>query len=122
MTMFNVGGSGSGDSGYSAGAAARANSAANRAADAAKHLEDKVEKLTLVCMAMWSLVQEKTQLTEQDLLERVKLLDQMDGVDDGKATKSVGKCDKCGRTMNARHKHCLYCGYTRPITSAFDLL
>lgn len=94
------------------------------AADASdlRYLEDRVDRLSLICMAMWSLLQDKTRLTEQDLMERVKLLDLMDGKEDGKASRTVSQCTKCDRPMNPRHKKCIYCGHGKLIQSAFDAL
>ncbi|MGB0768101.1 MAG: hypothetical protein ACPGYV_10360, partial [Phycisphaeraceae bacterium] len=47
------------------------------AADASdlRYLEERVDRLSLICMAMWSLMQDKASLTEEDLIERVKLID-----------------------------------------------
>lgn len=83
-------------------------------------LEDRVERLTLVCIAMWSLLQDKTNLTEEDLNARVKMLDLMDGQADGKASRTVQRCDACDRPMSMRHRKCLYCGHEKLHTSAFD--
>ena len=85
-----------------------------------KELEDRIDRLSLVCMAMWSLMQDKTDLTEADLLERVRMIDMMDGVEDGKATRTISKCQSCGRTMSQRHKKCLYCGAEKLASCAFD--
>lgn len=101
---------------------AAAQSAANRASQNVAQLEDRVDRLSLVCMAMWSLLRDKTQLTEQDLLERVKLIDLLDGVEDGKATQTVSQCVKCNRPMHPRHKKCIYCGNEKLIQSVFDKL
>ncbi|MEM6756142.1 MAG: hypothetical protein AAF586_03175 [Planctomycetota bacterium] len=103
-----------------AGAASRAESAARRGEQSSRHVEDRLERLTLVCMAMWSLLQDKTNLTEADLLERVKLIDNIDGTPDGKATRGVRSCPKCHRTMSPRHRKCLYCGTEETHSSAFD--
>lgn len=99
-------------------------SAPSGAADASdlRYLEDRVNRLSLICMAMWSLLQDKTMLTEEDLMERVKMLDLMDGKEDGKATKTVSQCSRCDRPMNPRHKKCIYCGHGKLISSAFDAL
>jgi hypothetical protein len=105
-----------------AGDAARASSAAGSAKRDVAHLEDRLERLSLVCMAMWSLLQDKTKLTEDDLLQRVKLIDLMDGVQDGKATRGVQKCHACNRVMSARHRKCLYCGADKLAQSAFDAI
>ena len=83
-------------------------------------LEDRLERLSLVCMAMWSLIQDKTDLKEEDLLARVNTIDLMDGQADGKAQVHVVKCVKCQRTMNRRHLKCLYCGANKAAGSAFD--
>lgn len=87
-----------------------------------KHLEDRLDRLSLVCMAMWSLIRDKTNLTEQDLLDRVRLIDLLDGQEDGKATRTVSKCTACGRPMHPRHKKCIYCGDAKLVESAFDAL
>lgn len=109
-------------SGLSASEAARASSAAGAATRDVTHLEDRVERLSLVCMAMWSLIQDKTQLTEEDLLERVKMIDLMDGQEDGKASRSIQKCRACNRVMSPRHRKCLYCGEKKLAQSAFDAI
>jgi rRNA maturation endonuclease Nob1 len=70
---------------------------------------------------MWSLLQEKTGITEAELEERVKLLDTMDGVADGKATRTAPQtCTGCGRPWSAQHQRCLYCGGTQAAGSVFD--
>jgi hypothetical protein len=83
-------------------------------------LEDRLERLALICMAMWSLVQSETNLTEEDLLERVREIDMMDGTADGKITRQVVRCSKCDRPMSSRHTRCIYCGSENLVASAFD--
>lgn len=109
-------------SGFARTQAAQADTAARSAARQVAALEERVEKLSLVCMAMWSLLQDKTGVTEEQLLERVKTLDLMDGVADGKATRTISKCTRCKRVMAPRHRRCLYCGAERLVESAFDAL
>ncbi len=117
--IFGHGGSGVG-SNASASGSARAAAAAGSAKRDVSHMEDRIERLSLVCMAMWSLIQDKTKLTEEDLLERVKMIDLMDGVEDGKAARTVQKCHACNRVMSPRHQKCLYCGAEKLAQSAFD--
>lgn len=96
---------------------------AHRAGEAkqeARWLEDRVDKLTLVCMAMWTLIQEKTDLTEEDLLDKVREIDLQDGEADGKLRKSISRCASCDRVMSPRHKRCMYCGAERLSPGAFD--
>ena len=83
-------------------------------------LEDRLDKLLLVNMAMWELLKARTELTEEDLLGKVQEIDLRDGRADGKVSKTVAECPKCGRTMSPRHKKCLYCGASRLNVGAFD--
>ena len=104
-------------------AMANASEASRVASDArmtAQDLTERIDNLTLVCMAMWTLMREKTGVTEEELMQRVKDLDLMDGVEDGKITKTVAKCGSCNRVMSPRHKKCMYCGAERLVASAFD--
>ena len=100
--------------------ATRAKSKALRAEHETQGVEARLDKLTLICMALWSLLSEKTQLTEEDLMERIKKLDLMDGESDGKLQRQVAKCAQCGRVMSSRHTKCLYCGAERLKLTAFD--
>ena len=101
-------------------AAGLAEAEAQRARGTAEHVEDRMDRLVLVNMALWSLIQEKTGLTEQNLMDRVQQVDLADGQLDGKARKPLAKCPDCDRVMSPRHKRCLYCGAERLDYSAFD--
>ncbi|WP_432800184.1 hypothetical protein [Poriferisphaera sp. WC338] len=79
-------------------------------AEQVDQLQDSHDRLSLVCMAMWSLMQDNTQITENDLIERVRKIDLMDGVEDGKVSQPLAKCSACNQTMSQRHDRCIYCG------------
>ena len=100
--------------------ARRAASKAQAAEGSVFLLEQRLDKLTLICMALWSLLSEKTALTEEDLMERMKTLDMMDGEANGKLKRQVAQCASCGRVMSPRHQKCLYCGAERLQITAFD--
>jgi hypothetical protein len=85
-----------------------------------RHLDDRLERLALICMAMWTLIRSKTDLTEEDLLQCVSEIDLMDGVADGKITQQVCRCGRCDRPMSSRHTRCIYCGSEQLVASAFD--
>ena len=87
-----------------------------------EQLQERVDKLNLVCLAMWELIREKTNLTEDDLTTRVAMIDARDGVADGKVTRRTQPCPKCQRPMSAEHRKCLYCGFAKPVETAFDAL
>ena len=83
-------------------------------------LELRIDKMNLVCQGLWSLVQEKTGLTEEVLLQRVQELDLKDGRLDGKMARTVSECTQCGRIIAKRRHRCLYCGSEKLKQSAFD--
>lgn len=85
-----------------------------------KLVAEKMDKLVLLNMAMWSLVQERTGLTEGDLTRRAQEIDLKDGVADGKVTQTVKKCGNCGRIISRRHHRCLYCGSEVLTETPFD--
>jgi hypothetical protein len=93
---------------------------ARRADTRSRDVEQRLEKLTLICMAMWSLIQQETKLTEEDLLERARQIDLLDGTVDGRVTPQIARCAACSRVMNPRHSKCLYCGQEKLVLSAFD--
>ena len=75
-------------------------------------LEWKVEKLTLINMALVELLTAHTGLTEAQLLEKMQEIDLRDGKQDEKPLETVSAvCEACGRTYSKRHNHCLYCGH-----------
>jgi len=102
---------------YQQGRIARAQGAAETAAQnasstrqALRDLEARVDQLNLINMALWSFIQQKTDLTEDDLEARVREIDLADGRLDGKVRVTPTECSACGRVMSKRHARCLYCG------------
>ena len=85
-----------------------------------RYLEDSVARLALVNAAMWSLLKDRTGLTDAALAARVRDIDLRDGVEDGKITPNVHNCTKCGRVMSTRHPRCIYCGGERLDRSPFQ--
>lgn len=83
-------------------------------------LEESVARLALVNAAMWSLLKDRTGLTDAALTARVRDIDLRDGVEDGKITPVVQNCTKCGRVMATRHPRCIYCGGERLTSSPFQ--
>ena len=84
------------------------------------HLEKRIDKIVLVVHAMWTLMGEKTDLTETELLKRVTELDGKDGAIDGRVTKPPVPCPKCGATICHKFNRCLFCGQEYAGGSAFD--
>ncbi len=89
-------------------------------ASTVQHFQNRIDRLVLITMAMWSLLKEKTNMTDDDLIERIKQIDLSDGVLDGKVRQEVVRCPQCGRIMSNKHKSCLYCGFMKEGKDAFD--
>lgn len=84
------------------------------------NLQERFEKLKLVTMALWTYLKEQKGLTENDLMQRVKEIDLLDGSADGKLKLGVKKCGKCKRTLNPKFEKCQYCGHITPADSIFE--
>jgi hypothetical protein len=76
-----------------------------------RDLEARVDKLELIAEALWTIIQNETNLSEVDLIERITEIDLKDGKFDNKKkrTSSV-ECKHCGRMNSKRQTKCLYCG------------
>ncbi len=75
-----------------------------------RELEDRLDRLTLICQALWELLKERGELTEEDLAVKIREVDLRDGRADGKISKQIKRCGKCDRVMSPRHQKCMYCG------------
>ena len=95
---------------------------AKNARNAVFDLENKIDKLSLICQAMWSLIKDKTDLTEEDLVKRVIDIDLKDGKLDGKYSNPIVKCKKCDAAISHRFKKCLFCGEEYTEGTAFSTL
>lgn len=96
-------------------AADQAAAVARQAEERARDSNERLDQLRLVCAAMWELLRERTNLTDDDLVTRVAEIDARDGTADGKITQSPKKCPGCQRTLLGKHRRCLYCGAAVPL-------
>jgi hypothetical protein len=100
--------------------AERGEAKAENVQQAMRRLEDRVNQLTLINMALWSLLQETTGLTEEQLVARVHELDLRDGVINGRVRSKITQCPQCQQTLSQKHLRCLYCGFEPESQGAFD--
>ncbi|OXU15370.1 hypothetical protein [Sedimentisphaera salicampi] len=87
-----------------------------------ENIEDQLDRLILVNRALWELLSEKTNLTDDELFSKVAEIDMRDGEMDGKLRKEMKKCRSCGRALNPRHQKCMYCGSESLKKDAFDAI
>lgn len=83
-------------------------------------LNRRLEKLSLICRAMWTLIQERSNISEKELIERTTEIDLLDGVADGRVSVPARQCTACKKTVAPRHERCLYCGNRKLVDSVFE--
>ena len=89
--------------------AARATGKVQSVQDQIKMLDRKVEKMALINQAMWEILRERINGSDELILEKMHEIDLRDGVQDGKMTRSATKCKSCGRAVNKTTRKCIYC-------------
>ena len=75
-----------------------------------EQLEARLDWTLMVCEAMWSLLKEHLQLSDERLIDRITELDMADGKLDGKKSRPPATCGTCNRTVSQRFPRCIYCG------------
>lgn len=92
--------------------AERALSKADRYAADIADVRRQVERLSLACQAMWELLRDRSDITEEDLEAKILEIDARDGRVDGKIATTMTTCSSCGRPTNSRRGSCVICGAT----------
>ncbi len=82
-------------------------------------IDQRIDRLTLLCEAMWELMRQTTGLTDEHLAHKVAQLDATDGRTDLKRAKTSTACG-CGAMVPAKSMMCQFCGAPAPARSAFD--
>src|ERR1051326_1006641 len=83
---------------------------ADRYARTVEDLQRHVERLSLACQAMWELLRECSNLTEEDLEKKILEVDGRDGRVAGKMGNQVLDCPACGRKTSSKRNACVMCG------------
>ena len=69
-----------------------------RAETRVQALEARVDRLAMLCEAMWTLLRDNTAFTDEQLLDRITEI------------STAIECHNCGRTIARRMAKCMYCG------------
>lgn len=91
-------------------AAERAQSKADRYADDIASIKRHVDRLSLACQAMWELLRDHSDLSEEHIEAKILEIDARDGKIDGKIGTQLVDCPNCGRPTNSRRASCVICG------------
>lgn len=82
----------------------------DRQAQALANVQRQVDRLSLACQALWEILRERTDITEEDLESKMLEIDGRDGSLDGKVAPQVLDCPSCGRKTSSRRNTCVMCG------------
>ena len=77
----------------------------------AGRLNDKVDRLALLCQAMFELMQQTSGVTDEQFKAKVAEIDSRDGQTDGRIMPKPKRCPKCGAMISPQFGRCLFCGY-----------
>jgi hypothetical protein len=93
-------------------AANSAESSARQARGEVEMLRDDIERLMMICEALWTVVKKEHGYAEDELVALITQIDLRDGQLDGRDKSSHGprSCPKCGRALSKRRPVCMYCG------------
>jgi len=103
-------------------AAKEAQKAARTVQEIEKTLDEKIDRLALICRAVWEVLRESNNISQEALFSKITEVDLIDGSLDGKVRVPPKKCSRCGRTVSKRHMRCIYCGSQELFDTAFDTL
>ncbi len=92
-------------------------------------LQDKLEKLTeryeelyYLSRSVWELLEEATELTEEDLREKLEIVKSREKLATKPKAQSCPECDRPLQRIEGKHHRCIYCGYIQEFSSSFDKL
>ena len=71
-------------------------------------LKARVDRLYVVNQALWSLLKQKTGITDEQLQKEIEKLEHAEAKPANTSTALV--CKDCKKTVSRRHKVCIYCG------------
>lgn len=101
-------------------AASRANRYSENMEEKLGEIEARTERLTLLCQAMWEILQAKAKFPDELLVEKLAEIKHRDFGPNG---KKVFFCDSCGRALNKHHLNkCMYCGKEQDSKGPFDMM
>ncbi len=89
-----------------------AKAAARGAQSSVNEVKMDIERLLMITEALWTMIQEEHNYSDEDLIKKIAEIDLRDGRLDGRVAPSApsGKCVKCNRTLSKKRPTCLYCG------------
>ncbi len=82
-------------------------------------VDDRIDRLALLCETMWELLIENTDITEEDLSRKFHEIDERDGRRNFRRQRVAQECE-CGAKIPPARLACQYCGAPAVSRSLFD--
>jgi len=82
-------------------------------------LRSQLDRLQMICEAMWQVIKERVGSDDEHLLKLVEQIDLRDGRLDGRSAPAASNCSACGRMVSVRTGVCLFCGETQNPKAVF---
>ncbi len=101
--------------------AIKAGSDAEHARSENADLARRVDKLALTCQALWEIVSARSNITQNELADKILEIDMRDGVKDGRMNAKIIKCSSCGHNTSATRPTCIICGVDVQSADAFGI-
>jgi hypothetical protein len=73
-------------------------------------VEDRVNRLLLVNAALYDVIKEKLNVSDDDIARKINELKDNNFLLEQKTDQHVRKCRKCGKNLIQRRTLCVYCG------------
>ena len=102
-------------------AAAEAQNRAQTAQELFLQMEKRVNRLSLMCQAMWEMLRERAEFSEDQFAAKVLEVDLRDGRQDGKIATQITECPSCKRKTNSKRASCVICGAELPKAHSFEV-
>ena len=84
---------------------------ARRAQREIERLGHEVRRLYMVTEALWTILKDRIELDDDQLMDLISEIDLRENVRAGVAAESeVLSCPNCGRNLSIRHTTCIFCG------------
>ncbi len=71
---------------------------------------NQFERLMLITEALWEILKEEHNYTDEILIEKLRIIDLKDGREDGRVLLPPSKCSHCNKTLEKGADVCIYCG------------
>jgi hypothetical protein len=83
--------------------------------------ERRIERLALHCQAMWEMLRERAQFTDEEFVNKILEVDLRDGRTDGRMGAQISDCPNCKQKTNSRRATCVICGVELARKHSFEV-